>query len=212
MKSFIIIGAGSFGGSIARELSEQGYDAMVVDKDEEKVNVMSQYVTHAVIADGTDETGLKNLGVRNFDVGVVSIGGDFGNSVLVTMALKNLGVKYVVAKATSRTHAKVLEKVGADRIVFPEKDMGIRVANSLMNSSLLEYIELSPKYSIMEIAVPKAWIGKSISKLNVRAKYGLNIVAIKTGDKINVTPDPEYIFTEEDIPIVIGMNEDIKKF
>ena len=212
MKSFIIIGAGSFGGSIARELSEQGYDVMVVDKDEEKVNVMSQYVTHAVIADGTDETGLKNLGVRNFDVGVVSIGGDFGNSVLVTMALKNLGVKYVVAKATSRTHARVLEKVGADRIVFPEKDMGIRVANSLMNSSLLEYIELSPKYSIMEIAVPKAWIGKSISKLNVRAKYGLNIVAIKTGDKINVTPDPEYIFTEEDIPIVIGMNEDIKKF
>lgn len=211
MKSFIIVGAGSFGGSIARELSEQGYDVMVVDKDEETINVMSQYVTHAVIADGSDETGLKNLGVRNFDVGVVSIGGDFGNSVLVTLILKNLGVKYVVAKAVSKTHAKVLEKVGADRVVFPERDMGIRVANSLMNSSLLEYIELSPHHSIMEIEVPKNWVGKSISKLNVRAKYRLNIVAIKTANKIDVTPDPEYVFTETDIPIVIGRNEDIKK-
>ena len=211
MKSFIIVGAGNFGGSIARELSEQGYDVMVVDLNEDRVNTMSKYVTHAVIADASDEDALKTLGVRNFDFGIVSIGNNFGNSVLVTMILKNLGVKYVVSKAISSTHAKVLEKIGADRIVFPERDMGIRVANSLMNSNLLEYIELSPNYSIMEIAVPEAWIGKSITKLNVRAKYGLNIVAIKNGDDINVTPGPDYIFSEQDIPIVIGMNEDIKK-
>lgn len=211
MKSVVVIGAGRFGGAIARELSELGYEVMVIDKNEGKVQMMAKYVTHAVMADATDEAVLRNLGVRNFETAIVAIGEDLGASVLTTMLLSNLGISYIVAKATNRNQAKILEKVGASRIVFPEKDMGIRVAQSLARANLLDYIELSPDYSIVEIEVPQKWVGKSIQELDVRAKHGVNIVAIKRGSDIRVSPEPEYIFESKDFPIVIGYNEDVNK-
>lgn len=211
MKSFVVIGAGRFGGAVARELSGLGYEVMVIDKDEVKTQIMAKYVTHAVTADATDDAVLHNLGVRNFDAAVISIGEDLGASVLTTMLLSNLGTKYIIAKAINRNQARILEKVGANRIVFPEKDMGIRVAQSLVRTNLLDYIELSPDYSIMEIEVPKKWVGKSIRELNIRAKLGVNIVAVKRGLNIRVSPEPDYVFEDTDYPIVIGCNDDMNK-
>lgn len=211
MKSFVVIGAGRFGGAVARELSGLGYEVMVIDKDEVKTQIMAKYVTHAVTADATDDAVLHNLGVRNFDAAVISIGEDLGASVLTTMLLSNLGTKYIIAKAINRNQGRILEKVGANRIVFPEKDMGIRVAQSLVRTNLLDYIELSPDYSIMEIEVPKKWVGKSIRELNIRAKLGVNIVAVKRGLNIRVSPEPDYIFENTDYPIVIGCNDDMNK-
>lgn len=211
MKSFVVIGAGRFGGAVARELSNLGYEVMVIDKDEVKTQIMAKYVTHAVTADATDDAVLHNLGVRNFDAAVISIGEDLGASVLTTMLLSNLGTKYIIAKAINRNQARILEKVGANRIVFPEKDMGIRVAQSLVRTNLLDYIELSPDYSIMEIEVPKKWVGKSIRELNIRAKHGVNIVAVKRGLNIRVSPEPDYVFEDTDYPIVIGCNDDMNK-
>lgn len=211
MKSFVVIGAGRFGGAVARELSGLGYEVMVIDKDEVKTQIMAKYVTHAVTADATDDAVLHNLGVRNFDAAVISIGEDLGASVLTTMLLSNLGTKYIIAKAINRNQGRILEKVGANRIVFPEKDMGIRVAQSLVRTNLLDYIELSPDYSIMEIEVPKKWVGKSIRELNIRAKLGVNIVAVKRGLNIRVSPEPDYVFEDTDYPIVIGCNDDMNK-
>lgn len=211
MKSFVVIGAGRFGGAVARELSGLGYEVMVIDKDEVKTQIMAKYVTHAVTADATDDAVLHNLGVRNFDAAVISIGEDLGASVLTTMLLSNLGTKYIIAKAINRNQGRILEKVGANRIVFPEKDMGIRVAQSLVRTNLLDYIELSPDYSIMEIEVPKKWVGKSIRELNIRAKLGVNIVAVKRGLNIRVSPEPDYVFENTDYPIVIGCNDDMNK-
>ncbi len=211
MKSFVVIGAGRFGGAVARELSELGYEVMVLDKDEVKIQTMAKYVTHAVTADATDEAVLHNLGVRNFDAAIVAIGADLGASVLITMLLSNLNIPYIIAKAINRNQARILEKVGASRIVFPEKDMGIRVAQSLVRTNLLDYIELSPDYSIAEIEVPKKWVGKTICELNIRAKHGVNIVAVKRGTDIRVSPDPNYVFENADFPIIIGCNDDVNK-
>ncbi len=211
MKSFVVIGAGRFGGAVARELSGLGYEVMVIDKDEVKIQIMAKYVTHAAAADATDDAVLHNLGVRNFDAAIVSIGEDLGASVLTTMLLSNLGIKYIIAKAINRNQARILEKVGANRSVFPEKDMGIRVAQSLVRTNLLDYIELSPDYSIMEIEVPQKWVGKSIRELNIRATRGVNIVAVKRGTEIYVSPEPDYVFGNGDFPIVIGGNNDVNK-
>ena len=154
---------------------------------------------------------MKSLGVGNFDMGIVAIGEDIGTSVLVVLCLKKLGIGHVVAKAMNEVHGNVLDKVGADKIVFPERDMGIRVARSLAASNILDYIELSPDYSIMEIKTPKSWINKTIKDLNVRARFGLNIVAIKRGSSIDIVPTAEYAFLPGDSPVVIGKSDDIRK-
>jgi trk system potassium uptake protein TrkA len=207
----VVIGLGRFGSSIARTLYNLGYDVLGIDNNEEIIQALADSITHAVQADATDENTLKALGVRNFDVGIVSIGQDIQASILVTLILKELGIKFVVAKAQSELHGKVLYKIGADRVVFPERDMGVRVAHNLVSSNILDYIELSPDFSIVEIAAIPEWFEKSLRELDMRVKHGLNVMAIKRNEEVIVSPKADDIILEGDILVVVGQNKDIEK-
>lgn len=210
-KQFVVIGLGRFGSSVARTLYALGNDVLAIDSSETAVQEISDYVTHAVVADATDENALKSVGIRNFEVAVIGMGGDVQGSIMVTLLVKELGVKYVVAKALSELHAKVLYKIGADRVVFPERDMGTRVAHNLASSSILDYIELSSEYSIAEVVAIPEWIGKSLRQLNMRSQYGINVMAIKRSSDINISPAADDIIMEEDILVVIGGNDELNK-
>lgn len=213
MKQFVIIGIGRFGKAIAESLYDLGQEVLAIDTDEDAIQRISEKVTHAVTADATDESVLKSLGVRNFDVGVVAIGTDIQSSIIVTLMLKEMGVGYIVAKAQNDTHAKVLLKIGADRVVFPERDMGERVAHNLIGTNILEYIELSEEHSIIEYAVLQGWIGKDLRDLNLRVKYGVTVVAMRNRNEegINVSPKADTKIKEGDILIIIGDNDDVNK-
>jgi len=210
-KQFVIFGCGRFGSSVGEKLTELGSEVMVVDKNEETVQKMSEIVTYAVQADATDERSIKALGINNFDVAVVTIGADIQSSILVTLMLKELGVKHIVAKAQNELHAKVLYKIGADRVVFPEREMGVRIAKNLVSNNILEYIELAPDYSIVEVMVLDDWVGKTLLDLNMRAHFGINVMAIKNGEDINIAVRAEDVIQENDVLVVIGHNDDIKK-
>lgn len=203
-RQFVVIGLGRFGSSIASTLYELGNEVLAIDTDEEIVQNISDKVTHAVQADGTDEGTLRSLGIRNFDVAVVTIGADVQSSVMATLLVKELGVKYVVAKAQNELHGKVLYKLGVDRVVFPERDMGIRVGHNLCSSNILDYIELSPDYSIMEVAAISDWHGKTLRELNMRSRYGINIMAIKRENEINLSPTADDVINADDVLVVIG--------
>ncbi len=211
MKQFIVIGCGRFGSSVAKTLYKMGNDVLAIDEHEEIVQEISDEVTHAVQADATDERTLRSLGVRNFDVAVITIGSDIQASIMATLIAKELGVKFVVAKAQNELHAKVLYKIGADRVVFPERDMGMRVAHNLVSSNILDYIELAPDYSIMEVTALDEWIGQSLIESNIRSKYGINVMAIKHGNDINVSPVAKDVIHNGDVLVVIGHNNDLKK-
>jgi trk system potassium uptake protein len=211
-KQFLIIGLGRFGASIAKTIYELGHDVLAIDKDEEKVQEISEYVTHAVQMDSTDESIVKTLGVKNFDVAVVTIGSNLQDSVLSTLILKELGIKYIIAKANNELHAKVLTKIGADKVVLPERDMGSRVAHNLVSSNILDYIELSEEYSILETEAIKEWFNKSLKEIEIRKKHGINVVAIKRDDKVNISPSAEDIIKENDILVAIGSVKDLNKF
>ncbi len=212
MKQFIIIGIGKFGESIATNLYKMGHDVLAVDIDEERVQYIANKVTHAVQADATEEGTLEALGVKHFDGAVVTIGESVQASILIIMLCKELGIRHVLAKAQNELHAKVLYKIGADRVVFPERDMGLRVAHSLVSTSFLDYIELTPDYSIVELKAAKDWQGKSLKDLNIRAKYGINIMAIKQDDKVVVSPAADDVIQRDDVLVVIGKAEDIYRF
>lgn len=211
MRSFVVLGIGRFGASLAKELCDLGNEVLVIDSDEEEIQDITDYVTHAVVGDATDEVTLKSLGVRNFDVAVVSIGGDLASSILVTLLLKELGIKKVVVKAQSGLHAKVLNKVGADKIIFPERDMGIRVAQSLSVSNIMDSMQISDDCSVVEISIPKNWINKTLKELNVRVKYGISILAIKNIYGIFINPKPEQELGSGDDLVIIGSNEEIRR-
>lgn len=211
MKQFAIIGLGRFGSSIARTLYSMGYDVLGIDNSEEKVQSMADTMTYAVTADATDENTLKSLGLKNFDVVIVGIGQDIQASILVTLILKELGVQFVVAKAQNELHGKVLYKIGADKVVFPERDMGMRVAHNLVSSNILDYIELAPDFSIIEIAALPLWFNKSLKQLNLRSRYGVNVIAIKHDSHINISPAADDIIIEGDVLVVVGSSDDIKK-
>lgn len=210
-KQFVVFGLGRFGSSLATTLADAGYEVMAVDKDEEKVQEISSIVTQAVQADVTDSEVLKELGIRNFDVAVVAIGKDMQSSIMATLLLKEMGIPYVVAKASNEVHKKLLEKLGADRIILPENDMGKRIATNLIAGNIIDYIQLSQDYSIMEIAILDEWRGHSIKELNIRAKYGINIIAVEAGTEINVSPGPNYIISEGDLLVVVGHNKAIRE-
>lgn len=209
-KQFAIIGLGRFGTSVALTLAQAGYEVLAIDSDEERVQEISEEVTHVAVADTTDETALKALGMRNFDVVVVAIGEDIQSNVLTTLLLKEMGVKYIVAKARNKLHGKMLEKIGADRIIYPERDMGQRVAHNLVSTNVLDYIELSPNLSLVEITTPQKLIGKSLVESNLRAEYEVNVVAIKRGEIILVPPNPHDKIQEKDVLIVVGANDGLQ--
>ncbi|MBM7578335.1 NAD-binding protein [Jeotgalibacillus terrae] len=211
-KEFVVIGLGRFGGSIVRELVEQGMEVMAIDKFEDKVDEFSQIATHAVMADSTDEAALRSLGIRNFDHVIVAIGDDIQASILTTLMLKEIGVKKITVKAQNDYHEKVLERIGADKVVHPERDMGKRIAHNIVSNNVLDYLELSDEHSIVEIAANNLLIGNSIIELDIRAKYGINIVAIKRGDDIIVSPQANDVIQKGDILIVIGADNDINRF
>ncbi|MDT8900973.1 potassium channel family protein [Anaeroselena agilis] len=210
-KQFAIIGLGRFGSSVALSLSKAGYDVLAIDSDEERVQKFSDEVTHVVRADTTDEASLKALGIRNFDTVVVAIGEDIQANVLTTLLLKEIGVPHIVAKARNELHGKMLEKIGADRVIYPERDMGMRVAHSLVSANVLDYIELSPNLSLVEVAAPQALLGRSLAEANLRARYGVNVVAIKRGEQIIVPPLPSEKINDKDIMIVVGTNDGVQK-
>ncbi|HOO13411.1 MAG TPA: TrkA family potassium uptake protein [Bacillota bacterium] len=211
LKQFVVLGLGRFGSSLARTLYGLGYDVLAVDEMEEAVQEISESVTHAVQADATDESTLRSLGLRNFDVAIVAIGSNIQSSILISLIVKELGVKHVVAKAQSELHAKLLYKIGADRVVFPERDMGIRLAHNLVSSNVLDFIELSSDYSIVEMAALDEWQGKTLKDLDFRRKYGLNVIAIKRNGEMNVSPRAEEKIEENDVLVVIGDNERITR-
>lgn len=206
-KQFVVIGLGNFGYSVATTLYSLGNDVLAIDDSEEIVQKISDSVTHAVQADATEESALKTLGIRNFDVAVIGMGSDLQSSIMVTIMVKEMGVKYVIVKAHDERHAKVLYKIGADRVVLPERDMGVRVAHNLASSKLLDYIELSPDYSIAEIIAIPEWENKTLRETNMRVKYGINIMAIKRENNINVSPSADDIIQQGDILAVIGNND-----
>ncbi len=211
-KEFAVIGLGRFGGSICQELCEEGMDVLAIDKDPDRVNEFKDIASHAVIADTTDEQALKELGIKNVEHVIVAIGDHIQNSILTTLMLKELGIKKVTAKAQNDYHEKILKKIGADFVVHPERDMGRRLAHSIMSSNVLDYLELSDEHSIVEIKAGEKMIGKSLVDLDIRAKYGCNVVAIKRGKDIDVSPTPTDSIEADDILIVIGSDNDISRF
>lgn len=210
MKTFAVIGMGRFGISVAGQLFKMGYEVLAVDKDIDKVNAIADYVTQAVCADAKEESVLKSLGIRNYDCVVIAIGGDISDSVLITLNVKEAGVKQIVCKAMDRQHKKVLQKIGADNVIIPEQEAGVKTAVGLVSSRIIDIIDISDKYCIADTVVPKEWTGKSIEELSVRRHYGVNIVAVKNSldDKdVTISPNPDYKFRETDIVVLVGESE-----
>ena len=209
-KQFLVLGMGRFGTSIAKTLCELGQEVLAVDSDAELVNDVAPYVTQAMQLDATDEDVLATLGVNNFDAAIVSIGHDMQASILVCVLLKELGVHYLVAKANDDLHAKVLTKIGVDRVVFPERDMGARLARSIVSPSVLDLMNLSDDYQIMELRLPEGWEGKSLKALDVRRKHGVNIIAVNRNDLFMVSPAPDMPLEKEDTLLVLGKVHDVE--
>ncbi len=211
-KEFVVIGLGRFGGSIVKELIELKADVMAIDISPERVDEFAQIATQAVVADTTDESVLRSLGIRNFEHVVLAIGENIQASILTTLMLKEIGVGKITVKAQNDYHEKVLRKIGADHVVHPERDMGIRIANNMVSNNILDYLELSDEYSIAEIKANDKLAGATLIDLNIRARFGINIVAIKRGEHILVSPNAIEKIQHEDILIVIGSDADIHKF
>ena len=210
MKSFVVIGLGRFGAEVARSLYAAGNEVLVMDCSSELVQQISSEVTHAVVGDARDKGVLRALGVASFDCAVVAIGGSLADSVLATMNLKELGIPQIVCKAHDETHRQVLTKLGADQVVIPEKENAARLAKNLTSPNVLEYIELSEEYGIIEVPAPKSWVGKTLIQLNVRAKLGVNIIAIRCTDGINVSPGADYQIQEQDVMVILGSTAALK--
>ena len=204
MKSYIVIGLGRFGAEAAVQLTTLGCEVLAMDIRSELVQQVSQDVTHAVVADAQDKEVLKALGAKDFECAIVAIGDDLAASVLATMNLKELGIPYIVCKAHDETHRRVLEKLGADRVVIPEKENAARLAKSLSSPNVLDYIELSEDYGIVEVPAPKSWQDKTLKELNVRAKLGVNILAVRRDKKINVSPAADFQIRGGDIVVMLG--------
>ena len=209
-KQYAVIGLGRFGATVARTLHQLGYEVLAVDSNAEITQKFSDEVTYVVQADTTDENSLKAMGIRNYDVVIVAIGDDIQANVVTTLLLKELGVPYIVAKARNELHGKMLEKIGADRVVYPERDMGQRVAHNLVSNNVLDYIELSPNLSLVEVKTPSLFVGKTLSQADLRARFGVNVVAMKRGEQIIVPPLPSEVMQAEDILIIVGGIEGIQ--
>ena len=204
MKSYFIIGLGLFGEALARNLCKLGAEVLAMDVRNDLVQLVANDVTHAVVGDAQDKSVLRALGAADFDCAVVAIGDDLAASVLTVMNLQELGVKQIVCKAHDETHRRVLERLGVERVLIPEQEHAQRVARSLVRHNVLDYIELSEEYGILDVPAPKSWIGKTLKELNVRAKLGVNIIAVESGKKTNVSPAADYMIREGDIMVVLG--------
>ncbi len=208
---FVVFGLGKFGKSVAQTLADNGKEVLAIDMNEDVIQDVSDFVTHAVQADVTDADALKALGVGNFDVAVIAISNNLQASIMSTILAKEMGVPFILAKAQNDIHKRVLEKVGADKVIFPEREIGVRIANNLISENFVDYIELSEDYSIVETSVLEEWAGKSLKDVNMRVNYGINVMAIRKGDSISITPGPDLILQSTDVLVVIGSNADLRK-
>jgi trk system potassium uptake protein len=211
-QSYAVIGLGRFGTSIASKLYDAGQEVMGIDINNELVDDSKISLTHAVVLDSTDEESLKSVGIRNFDYAIVAIGNDMQASILTVMVLKEIGVKQVIAKALNKRHGQLLEKVGADWVIHPERDMGERVAHQLLSPNVLNYIELSKEYNIEEIIIPSSMKEKSLRELDLRAKYNVNAIAILSNENLIISPSPDQIIQNGDKLVVIGPRDDLNDF
>ncbi|MDD3268289.1 MAG: TrkA family potassium uptake protein [Syntrophomonadaceae bacterium] len=210
-KQFAVIGIGRFGESLIKELSRMGFEVLAIDVDEEKVNDIIGIATHAVQADAMDEGTLNALGIRNFDTVIVAIGDNVQANILTTIILKEIGVKKVVAKAQNALHGKVLEKIGTDVVIYPERDMAIKLARSLVSHNFLEQINLSPEFGIIELFTPRIFRNKSLADIGLRKNMRVTVLAIRRGNDIIVTPVPEEKLYEGDILVALGHNDGLEQ-
>ena len=211
MKSVLVIGLGRFGRHLAQKMQELGNEVMIVDRNAELVNELASKFTDAHIGDCTSESVIKSLGVKDMDLCFVSIGEDFQSSLVITSLLKRAGAKCVVAKANQDIQADLLTQIGADEVVYPERDLAAKLAVRYNADNILDYIQLTDDYSICEIPVPKAWVGNTIISVDVRRKHKINIVGIKYGTDLRPMPSADYVFAEEDNLVIIGKNSDLFK-
>ena len=211
MKSYVVIGLGRFGASLAQQLCKLGAEVLALDVRGDLVQQIAQNVTHAVVGDAQDKEVLRALGVRNLDCAIIAIGDNLAASVLITMNLKELGVPFVVCKAHDDTHRRVLEKLGVDRVLIPEQESAQRLARTLTSHNVLDYIELSEDFGILDVPAPAGWVGKTLRELNVRAKLGVNIIAVENGGKTNVSPSADYAICAGDTLVVLGDNIALEK-
>ena len=210
-KQFAVLGLGTFGKSVALTLESLGCDVVAVDNSLEKVQDISDSVAYAMRADVSDPEALQELGARNLDAVVVAVSDSLEASIMATIISKEMGIPYVMAKAKDERHGAVLEKVGADCIVYPERDTGTRVAKSLVSSTFTDWIELSNDYSIVEIAVPRRWEGKNLAELDVRKKYGITVVGVMQGEKMDISFNPQTPLPGNAILVLIGANKILEK-
>lgn len=211
VKSYAVFGLGKFGYSVAVSLGKNGCDVLAVDLDESKIEEIANDVTCAVKANVTDPSIYESLGIENLDGAVVAISENMEASVVATILAKEAGIPYVLAKANNRTHALVLQKVGADQVIFPEQAMGSRVARNMVFGKFVDTFELSDTYSMVEMEVPMSWVGRSLSELDVRKNWKVNVVAIKEGESINVNPDPMEPMRRGQILLTVGDNDNLKR-
>jgi trk system potassium uptake protein TrkA len=209
-KQFAVIGIGRFGESLIKELTRLGYEVLAIDVDENRINEAVGIVTHAIQADSMDENTLKAIGIRNFDVVIVAIGDNIQSNILTSIILKEMGVRTIVAKAQNALHGKVLEKIGVDHVIYPERDMAIKLARSLVSHNFLEQINLSSTYSIIELFTPHIFINKNLTELDLRKKMRISILAIRRGEDIIVAPSPDEKVLPGDILVVLGNNADLE--
>ena len=209
MRSMLVIGLGRFGGHLARKLSDLGNEVMVVDMDEEAVEKLAPHVTWAQVGDCMDVDTLRSLGVSNFDICFVCISNNFQSSLEITSLLKDLGAPCVISKTDRDIHAKFLRKIGADDVVYPERDMAQRTAVRYSAHNAYDYIELTSEYAIFELRVPSAWVGKTIREVDVRAHHNINIIGYKEGERIIPIIDPAHVFTEREHLLVAGAKKDL---
>ena len=210
-KQFAVLGLGRFGQTIVQTLSQNGYDVLCCDKNIDMVNQMQPYATRVIQADFADEDAIKSLGLNNFDVVIIATGDNLESSVMATMMAKEMGVKTVIAKAKTINQRNILKKIGADKVVLLERDMGIRLATNLITTNVIDYINFSDMFGIAEIEPKSEWVNKSLKESNIRATTGLNIVAIKRDDHLIVSPTAEEIIAPTDVLVIIGENEKIQR-
>ncbi len=208
-KSFAVIGLGQFGITLAETLAESNSDVLAVDVNDEKIQEVADKVTYAVRADVREPGVLKSLGVQNVDVVVVAISDDIEASIVATMQAKELGVPFVMAKATNALHGRILDKIGADNVIYPEQSMGFRIAKNLMTNGYVDVFELSSEFSIAEFKIPDDWVGKSLMELKIREKYRINVIGIKQNEQVDVNIGPEEVLQEGCSIIAIGKNQDL---
>lgn len=210
MKSILIIGLGRFGRHMAQKFIENGHEVMAIDSDEERADDAVGDIQQILIGDATEERFMETLGVRNFDLAVIAIGENFQSVLEITVLLKDLGCKYIVARATRDVHKKLLLRNGADYVVYAEREVAERLAIKFGADNIFDYIELTPEIGIYEIAIPKKWVGRSILDLSIRTKYHVSVMATKKGNNIYPLPHPNHVFGEEESVMVMGTAEDIR--